>query len=175
MCIKIQGDQEPLKYSNRPVRDQQPCRGQSHWDHTFSSLRRLMWTITGSLDLYLHDRMHCAAATWLADWIPAWHMTDVQVFQLNWPVSVCYLHLNYYHESICIGIEQPYVLSLHSNTTRFRSHRWEERPSSRNTNQTELAALGRRRRPLRMGRARRGRSLTPEKRFSQREDPSAII
>lgn len=53
---------------------------QSHWDHILSYTAHSwqfpdsdVWSLTKSINLYLHDFVHCAAATWLAGCLNSQH------------------------------------------------------------------------------------------------------
>lgn len=63
MCLKILRDQQCPKYSNPPIKP----NNQSYWDHIFPRFWCVTWTLPEALNLYMHDLMHCAAATWLAN------------------------------------------------------------------------------------------------------------
>lgn len=40
--------------------------------HISSPFWCLKWILTEALDLYLYDSMHCATATWVAEWVISW-------------------------------------------------------------------------------------------------------
>lgn len=77
-------NQQILNISNNP-----------HATVRFTNVAVLMWTWAEVLHMYLHEFMHRAAVTWLADWIVTLiSRCSLLAFPIKWQVIMClYCHL----------------------------------------------------------------------------------
>lgn len=102
LCEQIPGDQQFLKYLNQPFWNQHACHACDR-DHILSSFWCSMWVLAEALDLYTHNFMHCAAVTWLADYITTsmWSCTVVS----NKVDSEC-IHFIHIHTCGCLSEEK---------------------------------------------------------------------